>query len=206
MINKTLHKRLATHCKAAYGRYISPLYNSERIEIENDQCIIGYDNVCKKIVIAFRGSDHEWKDWRSNFRFICRETDWGDMHRGFYNSSQKLMHQLIRKIESLKKIEPDAKIILTGHSRGGSMACTAAYFLHLANIEIEQIVTFGAPKFAQIKASKKFDFYFDIIRYENRFDFVPKLPFWSFGFRHVGKRIKLKTKKHDLDNYIKGVA
>ena len=82
----------------------------------------GNDNIPKIRIIALRGT-HTKREWQSNFVFIDKHgkdlginVD-GLFHPGFANSSIKLWNQIEKYIINCKY-----PVILTGHSRGGSIS------------------------------------------------------------------------------------
>lgn len=184
-----INLRLALHCKKAYGR-TSPIQPDYTLNFTNDSVIITYDQQLEALVIAIRGSDKEWKDWRSNFRFISKKTPYGKCHRGFYNSAKKMLASLENIIKLYKDV---SKVYITGHSRGGAIGVALS---ELLSMEVT-LVTFGSPRV--FKKDSKLTTKTTRVFHED--DIVTKNPWEWLGFRHYGSGLELPGGEHDLDEY-----
>lgn len=105
------------------------------------------------VIVCFRGSD-EPLDWVShigdaNFvsTMIIAPPDWGPMvrvHKGFYDAVDVVYQIIVNEVRN--RMMNGAKLFLTGHSRGGSLATLCAYRLQRDQIDVSGVYTFGAPR------------------------------------------------------------
>lgn len=102
--------------------------------------ILRWDDVT---TIAFKGSTSA-REWLNNMNVWPEATDHGRVHAGFLHTIKRfgpiLYHLIFADIRS------SAKIVLTGHSRGGAMALLFAFFLALNGRRPHSVWAFGAPK------------------------------------------------------------
>src|ERR1700690_2174306 len=66
-------------------------------------------------IIAFRGSA-DVRDWLTDFRVGFCFTQFGRVHRGFWESTSSVLQEIL-KLDQRAKPEP---VILTGHSKGAA--------------------------------------------------------------------------------------
>lgn len=118
-------------------------------------CLLGSFEVQmnKYLVIAFRGTD-AMSDWQYNIsllkKSVANESDnrffVPRVHGGFLSQYNSLKEVLNRE---MSHFNCDVKLIVTGHSLGGALACICAHdfiqntMRQKANI---QLVTFGCPR------------------------------------------------------------
>lgn len=106
------------------------------------------------VIVCFRGSD-ELGDWVDPLlgtpnipsTMIIAPPDWGTnirVHKGFYDAVA-MVYPIIRN-EVRNRMSGGAKLFLTGHSRGGSLATLCAYKLQQDQIDVSSVYTFGAPR------------------------------------------------------------
>ena len=152
----------------------------------------------KTITIVFRGSQ-ELGDWMTNFRakdenFYGR----GYVHQGFRHASNLFLKTVRQKGELSQHLpeilEHHTKIILAGHSLGGTMATLIGCHLLERGIKKEnlEVYTFGTPPIG----NKNFcDYYQDKLhlhRLVNENDVVARLDM-LFRFKHIGEAILLPS-------------
>lgn len=101
-----------------------------------------------------------------------------DVHTGFAAMLRPSVRDIIDAVsESLRGASSECKILVTGHSLGGSLADAFSRIaaLHLPERKVT-CVTFGQPRtWAGIAPRQKNHTYY---RIENRGDPIPSLPFW----------------------------
>ena len=150
--------------------------------------------------IAFEGSRSK-KDWIQNFRFLIRpfkkesyknsKIKWY-IHCGVKIKWKGIENQVKEYLDNYKGKE----LYLTGHSQGGALALLCHEFIkfNYPNIKVNTI-TFGAPRIVfWINLKKIKNRWCDVINYQKTSDMVPRLPPVIFGYRHVGTKVKLKSK------------
>lgn len=150
-------------------------------------------------VVAFRGTEvQDPRDIKTDLNF--KPTSMSPalrnvkVHTGFLKTANLGVEALRPVLEQLRN-DPDAEVILTGHSLGGAGAVVAAAQLADAGVPRNKITayTFGAPA----AGNKAFvDRYGDlkVYRIDRPRDPVPKLLDNSLmGFRHIGKQGTLEN-------------
>lgn len=171
--------------------FIGDVYTSKGGLLNIHAGLIGISDI--GIIIAFRGTDGIL-DWLNDFAVsqvnYSNYTDGNDrqvkVHSGFYSAFVSVKEQLQKHLYNLHNDNPNAKIYLTGHSKGGAMAILMGTYLKLINEEkklfdISQIVTFGAPRVGNDAFRSWYTnmLYLENIhtRIESCRDIVPHLPF-----------------------------
>lgn len=189
MLNKA--ERALTHklCEQAYSDDHPDLFRFGGVEV-----IIQPVPSEQKCYIVFRGS-RGWPDWRRNFRFRSKRTDFGKVHGGYWKEASQYYKDILAVI-------PDSyQLIWGGHSRGG-MAQLFAALVH-CEIGMKRFkggICFGNPKIfkGDLKRIPKFE------NCINKSDFVTRTPFWG-GWKHYGKisqkNIKVKGSEHPIHVY-----
>lgn len=100
----------------------------------------------------------------------------GRIHAGFLSSVMALWPWIKEQAEKEQKEKP---LVLTGHSKGGAIACLAGYLLRAIR---PYVVTFGAPRFADQAFAEAYEV--PTFRFQNPADRVtglPPWPYWSCG-------------------------
>lgn len=158
----------------------------------------------------------EWSDgatdWKNNFCFPAKP--YRDMknlwfcHRGFLKVWKSIEPYLADKISNpnVKKID------IVGYSHGGAIAQLCYEYVKFNRQDVEVTgVGFGSPRvywgFASKAIKKRFEG-FVIVRNGN--DIVTHLPPVIFGFRHLGKVLKVGKRKglikdHYPERYIEAL-
>ena len=177
-------------------RYNGTAYNARYHTL----AYIGYDTRMNAIVLTFRGSQRDVRNWLLvNFRirkvrpsYLGRK--FGKVHRGFYEAYRVLRGKVHRLVRNMINKYPSAKLIITGHSLGGALATLAAADLKVHGLYHSPImVNFGSP----MVGNRCFvNAYSNTVKLSNRFihrrtfsriDPVTILPAW--GYRHVGRAV-----------------
>jgi len=131
--------------------------------------------------VTVRGSDKPttssgFLDWLKNLDVRVWKFHGFEIARGF--DPVNVVRGL--KEQGLSKSKP---VRLGGHSRGGTLAQTAAIELAADGYEIDQVVTFGAPRFSREAIQTDWN----VWQFNAWGDIVPRCPFWPlFAWRHVG--------------------
>jgi predicted lipase len=97
---------------------------------------VAYNREFNEIVVAFRGT-HNDQNWAEdmNSTKIEYQRNGGvagmKVHAGFYNVYETLKEQIDKNVKKMIEENPDAKITVTGHSMGASVATLAAVDLKI---------------------------------------------------------------------------
>lgn len=160
------------------------------------------------IVIAFRGTEMNWKDWLTDVHFLSSGYTYSKwfkkwlitlfslkrVHSGFFNAYKTVRSDVYNEV---KKLLPDnlieAKVLVTGHSLGATLATLCALDLKEKYPQLDiNLYTYGSPRVG----NKHFVNYFKkkikvSWRIVNDKDIVPSVPpRFSFlkqwiGYRHI---------------------
>ncbi|WP_312640483.1 lipase family protein [Hydrogenoanaerobacterium sp.] len=145
--------------------------------------------------ITFRGTD-SCKDWLTDFTFWQKVVPYNNatskirVHAGFINAYKSdtirdKIHNLITKDVFFVRI--------TGHSYGAALAVLCAVDLQY-NFPTKdyEVFLFGCPRVGNSAFRKSYNKrVFKTLRVENGNDIVTKIPFASWGYRHVGIKIHI---------------
>lgn len=145
------------------------------------------------LFVVFRGTEkQDWADLMTDldaaefpFHSLARGAT---VHFGFWKYADELSQQ----VHSFLVRHPGKKVIVCGHSLGGSAAIIAGAALWIVGIPA-RVITFGA---APVGNSKYRDAYnaapgLTVWRFENAGDIVPRLPTLAPWLKHVGQRLYL---------------
>jgi hypothetical protein len=155
-----------------------------------DACLVG--TTPDGVVLAFRGtltfdfSDRaSLRDWLNNFAARPVTPNWlppgsgAGVHSGFLASLEGLVSQgaLTEVNRQLQAAGSGAKLLITGHSKGGAAATLAALRVWTTDTRPSQVVTFAAPRcgdraFADVYNNARILH----TRYEFQDDIVPHAP------------------------------
>lgn len=114
------------------------------IENAGTECFVSGDS--DVALVAFRGTEKKIGDWLIDLNTVGLNRPYGRIHRGFWFAFESVAEQIRDAIDSLGK----PKLVLTGHSLGGALACiAAAEWLHDGSREVLSIYTFGQPAFGK---------------------------------------------------------
>ena len=140
----------------------------------------------QRVWVAVRGSEtSKWDDWLANFSFraVITGQRLGRVHRGFHYEAQAIGE---RVIDALRATSARYEVVLTGHSKGGSI-CTVLQ--HVYDIRAT-VHTFGEARSLGWRAAGLYNLsHPHHYRWVNTIDPVPKLLWWAY--RHVGRLIYL---------------
>jgi len=167
----------------------------------------------KTVTIVFRGSK-ELGDWMTNLR--ARDENFynrGYVHQGFRHASN-LFLKTVRQRGELSQhlpeiLENNTKIILTGHSLGGTMATLIGCHLLERGVRKEnlEVYTFGTPPIGDEKFCDYYQDKLHLHRLVNENDVVVHLN-KLVRFQHFGEEIILPSNQgevHSGEGYIDNI-
>jgi len=142
------------------------------------------------IVLAFRGTLPptnlhlltQLRDWLQNFEAKPIAPPGGFppgvmVHEGFWNALDSLWPQIVPALQALQAANPQAKLYITGHSKGGALAPLAAARLSFQKATKADAVYIYAPARAgNSDFVSTFPAQIPVVRYEHHLDIVPFLP------------------------------
>ena len=140
-------------------------------------------------VIAFRGTEaSSVKDFSAIINFKKQVLNIGyKVHTGFFQSVEVVKDFLSEDLE--ERLNPEAKIIYTGHSLGGALATLFAIVK-----KPHEVTTFGSPRLFNHESVVKLYDGVEINRVVTRHDFVRFLPFSILGYEHFGNEVRLPSR------------
>lgn len=175
------------------------------VENEGSYCVARYRRLNGTIRLRI---DFEWSngatDWKNNFNFPAKPyrgmDDLWFCHRGFLKVWKSIEPYLKKDICDLLVEE----IEIVGYSHGGAIAQLCYEYVKFNRPDV--IVTgygYGSPRvfwgFAKKAVKRRFE---DFVVVRNGNDIVTHLPPVLFGFRHIGKVVKIgKSKGPIIDHY-----
>ena len=162
-------------------------HEGEQGIIDIDACLVGKNE--DGIVIAYRGTlppsptVASVLDWWQDI-VDSRPDHWGSLpgkiHHGFWDAIQTLWGDIQTQVGNFQDWFPDAKLYLTGHSKGGPMASISAAEIHFDESSMLQptaVYTFASPHPGDADFVKGFPLSsIPVTRYETYLDLVPFLP------------------------------
>ena len=187
-----------------------------------DDCQSGVQCYIRKyqgiLSITFRGSNSK-TDWKNNLTFWKRCIPYGNtcskirVHTGFLNAYKTpavrdRLHKLMTEDVHLVRI--------CGHSLGAALSVLCAVDLEY-NFPTRdyEVILFGCPRVGNHAFQKSYNGrIFKTLRVENGNDIVTKIPFALWGYRHVGIKIHVGTRRlfgvisaeaHRPQNYYKNI-
>ncbi|XP_028406220.1 proprotein convertase subtilisin/kexin type 5-like [Dendronephthya gigantea] len=183
--------------KYAAEAYSENLQDDSVLRNNSDNKIRGFVKYHNEaIIVSFRGSvkdddndtisnrEFRRRDYRSTGCSEC------EVHTGFSKSYHSVKEQMNSKVGALSRLHWNARLIVTGHSRGGALATLAAVDLTRSGYNTN-LITYGSPRVGNKRFS---DYVNKILRglnlrvtYKN--DVVTVLPPKISGYRHVGQEI-----------------
>lgn len=157
--------------------------------------------ICRKgaeaVALAIRGTEFSRGDWNDISANVGRLRSWegpGLLHSGYSGYTDMTWEPAREALAHLA----GAPLYVTGHSLGGALACQfgAKNAVSSRGIQIEHIVTFGAPKCMDAVCAQWYPA--PMTRYTIAGDFAPAWP-WLSSFEQAGRRIVWQP-----DEWLKG--
>lgn len=144
-----------------------------------DACLVGTSG--DGVILAFRGTimpGLNWPsiyDWLQDFLVVPEAVPGlpGKVHMGFYNSVKAIWNPMLAEVQ--RQI-PGKELIITGHSKGASMATLASMMLHEAGITAQTVTSFACPNTGDAAFASGYKKVFKQNMYLNHLDMIPFLP------------------------------
>jgi hypothetical protein len=145
-------------------------------------------------VLAFRGTERNWRDLQTDIRARRLKTSSGRIHAGFTQAYESVAKQIENSLAKVRGLP----LYITGHSLGGALATVATQNLESNpkfEFEIAACYTFGSPRVgnAEYDPNIKSSFF----RIVNTTDIVTVIPLLTMGFVHVGD-IRFLERRNEL--------
>jgi hypothetical protein len=117
-------------------------------------------------------------DWLQDFIAVPEKVDGfpGTIHTGFHEAIKDIWPGVLLAVQELRTSHPDAKIYVTGHSKGGALASLGAWLLQNQNLRPAQVLTFASPHVGNVDFARAYNSSMSQVRYENYLDIVPFMP------------------------------
>lgn len=195
-----------THCRNVPGFIITRYINNIKLEAYG---FVGYYPPLDAKIVAIKGSNsRSVKNWIINSQFGKRMIPLNMTFRGYSNFQvhdgfgkawqSALRDEMLDAVhELIEKYGKEGPLYVTGHSSGGAMAHLAALTFKISlKLPDVRLYTFGSPRvgnedFAHIIPRLMTETW----RFTHSKDFVPALPFESFGYRHSPYEIFQEDRK-----------
>ncbi len=128
----------------------------------------------KVAVLAFRGTEKDLKDIRTDLNARFYKKDGARVHDGFRQAFALVRDDIAKELTSL---DDQYDLYLTGHSLGGALAIVAAQELETESVAA--CYTFGSPRIGDYEFGAEIRI--PVYRVVNAADIVPRLPpTWLF--------------------------
>lgn len=154
------------------------------------------------VIIAFQGTELELGDlWTDlSIKRVRLSGIPGKWHQGFARGAGRFWVYLLLW---LRRHLDGRKLVVTGFSLGSALAQVLSVYLNEAGYD-HTVYSFGGPRICSGKAAAWLN---DQAAPHYRFtagrDWITHLPPFFFGYRHVGRRIRLSGKHgHDRLSYL----
>ena len=137
-------------------------------------------------ILCIRGTNNLLNAWIDSQYFLKEEPEIGiKLHRGF----NKAVKEILPTIKEL--LHPNHKVVLSGHSLGGSMAVILAMYLEKEGYDVQWIVTMGQPKVTDTQGAENYK-HLPLLRLVHHSDLIPSLPPpLVTRYMHFGSRLSL---------------
>jgi len=155
-------------------------------------------------IVSFRGreADH-WQEINTDLKFWRTEWQGHEVHTGFLASLKHISRRIGIDIE---EVDPNKRLVYTGHSLGGALSVLLAL-----EHKPTDICTFGSPRVATDDEFVEYFTDINCVRVIVENDFVPDLPPKFIGYKDIGnlvkypKRYDSKWESHKLRTYLRAV-
>ena len=141
-----------------------------------------------RLLVAFRGTEADPRDWITDSRFGPRKGELGGMvHSGFHEALDLVWPNVGEALAAIG----DRELWLAGHSLGAALAVLAAARVTEAGGTVTGVYTYGQPRIGKSDFRAAYDARLldDTFRVDNHIDLVTRVPLLLQGYRHVGRMV-----------------
>ncbi len=168
------------------------------IQRDDNRVLICYNDILGSAAIVFRGSANR-QNWLLNLDARMRRGDDGSTtHYGFTEAHEAMHPEVQERLNSLLDGHGYQRLLITGHSLGGALACMCAYRLRtLLSPSAIQVITFGQPRVGTAYWQSMYNACVpNTLRVVHAYDDVPLIP--CSPFHHVGTLLHLDSQGREL--------
>lgn len=140
------------------------------------------ESIDDAIIIAIRGTETNATDVVRDLRlypWYDKRVGWA--HAGFLKGARVIEDEIT---EEILGHGANKAIYVSGHSLGGAIALLLGKILHYERFNVQEIVTFGAPRAVFGPSLGRFK-HLKVTQFRNGSDLVTTLPNALFGYVHV---------------------
>ena len=138
-----------------------------------------------RIVVAFRGTEANLRDYLTDATFLPVNYNGAHIHSGFVTAYSLIAADIKRTIASWSGGKP-VQLWLTGHSLGGALATVAAFDL---SDQVSALVTFGSPRVGLKSFADRMKHVNLYLRFVYVKDIITEQPSASFGYVHASPAV-----------------
>ncbi|KAJ9065377.1 hypothetical protein DSO57_1020230 [Entomophthora muscae] len=196
-----VEKMTCQACRRAQGAEVVQVFSDEQT---TGRAVLLLDKSRQEIILTFRGSPTP-ENWISSLEFSLAPAPYAkdvQVHPGFRQATNVLMFKIYNPIKKIVKEHPAYKLIVTGHSLGGSLAALASSeLLHRRIITPNKLnlFTYGEPRTGNLAFSRWLNSQdAHITRVVNENEIVPHIPPASSGFAHHATEMYIHTNKSTI--------
>jgi len=200
-----------TNKACAFLCYLSYMYLTQTLLVTTvlHDIVYGVLETPTIVFIVFKGTSR-FNEVMTDIKFLKTDDDFdipGRIHRGFYDTLKDDIPVIIHK---LKSILDGRRLVITGHSLGGALACILHAYIQKKEPELgSELITLGAPRIGD-KGFSTFISTTKALRIVNRGDIVTMIP--TINYYHHDKEITIGTRftipgasKHSILKYIQNL-
>lgn len=196
-------------CEAALGMlgFNRPIWYDLPTSFQDFCAVVASSDKCH--LLAFRGTKTP-KDWMTDLASTPARFEWvfsggpalGEIHSGFGHCLSDAFQRLTLPLAKADQSKP---LLITGHSLGGALAALAGVCftaLHSPVPPIAAIYTFGQPRIGLRDFCESYSKLLPrkLVRFVNKCDIVPRVPFRTWDYGDYGKMIHFDSNEKPLIN------
>lgn len=189
--------------------YLSYMYLTQKLldtTVLKD-IVYGFLETKTIVFIVFKGTSR-FNEVITDIKFFKTDDEFdipGKIHTGFYETLKDDIPVIIQRIKSILN---GRKLVITGHSLGGALACILHAYIQRKEPELDsELISLGAPRIGD-KSFSKFITLTKASRIVNRGDIVTMIPTINY-YHHdkeylIGRKFSIPgASKHSILEYIK---